>query len=110
MAFSSRNSSSPATPHSRRCPTFYSLQSNPQSAPCTVDVYVACSNLPGHAARAFDASGCHETRQPVGSVIRNSDRIAFVLIRDDERTGPKISSRAMVMSLRTSANTVGFTK
>jgi hypothetical protein len=61
----------------------------------------------GHAVALGAILALHIVGQAVDGVIGNLDRFFFVSNGIIDSTGPKISSRAMVMSLLTSAKTVG---
>ena len=49
------------------------------------------------------------TGEAVFGVVGDADGLVLVAVGDDDRTGPKISSRAMRIELPTSAKTVGVT-
>jgi hypothetical protein len=76
----------------------------------SVHVDVARANSPVDTAGVLEIARGHEARKTVNRAIGDSDGIVFVPVPMMDKTGPKISSRAIVMSLRTSENTVGLTK
>ena len=74
-----------------------------------VDRHPARADPAGDGAGLLEVGGRDIAREAVLGVVGDLDGLVDVVVAEDHSTGPKISSRAMVMSLVTLAKTVGFT-
>ncbi len=74
-----------------------------------VDLHLAGTNLARDLEGLLVRTRPHATGETVERVIRERDGFVFRVVGDDRENGPKISSWAIVMSLRTSEKMVGWT-
>jgi shikimate kinase len=72
------------------------------SLTAAVEVHHAGAQATRRRPGAFEVGRRHVAREPVGGVVGDADGLVLVVVGRMQSTGPKISSRAMVMSLRTS--------
>jgi len=74
--------------------------------PRAINMNVAGSNTPGDPACPLQISRGHNPGQSIGSIVRDSDSVVFIFIRDDAKSA---SSRRMLADLPPSSCITRFT-
>src|SRR5208283_718062 len=68
---------------------FVASKTAPEIHSCAIDVYIARTNSFCHPARALKVSRRHIAWKAIRRVVGNSDRVIFVLIRNDAKNRPE---------------------
>jgi len=88
----------PGLTHSRPLPDCVSTKATTEIQPRAVNVTLP-DRIRFATPRACSISpDVTYPDSPIGSVVGNSDSIVFIFVWEDAKNGPKISSRAIVMS------------